>query len=246
MEGSCFNNIAKDYHSKRKKPWRPLEIFIDFLKKKGYCFEGKILDLGCANGRNFKAMNSPPSKLIGIDISLKLLKIANSNLKNVDQFSSYESKFFQLIHSDIVNLPIRENLINVIFSIATIHHIEKKSERKSALFQMHESLEEKGKLILTVWRKWQKKFRDYFLWEWVKRNFYLDYKNQQKMIGLEEFGDKYVPWTLSKENEAYDRFYHFFSKHELKKLMRIFKIIEFKITGGPTKKDNFFIFVRKS
>ncbi len=246
MENSSFNHIAKDYHSKRKNPWRPLEFFINYLKNKGYTFRGNFLDLGCANGRNFKIMSNPPNKLIGIDISFNLLKIAKSNLKNINQFSPNESKFFQLVHGDIVNLPIREKSIDSIFSIATIHHIKKRSDRKNALIHMHESLRKKGKLILTVWRKWQIKFRDYFIWEWIKRNFTFDYKNEQKKKGLEEFGDKYVPWTLSNENVTYDRFYHFFSKNELKKLVRIFEIKEFKITGGPTQKDNFFVFAQKS
>jgi SAM-dependent methyltransferase len=246
MENSSFNHIAKDYHTKRKKPWRPLEFFIGFLKNKGYRFKGISLDLGCANGRNFKIMNNPPNKLIGIDISFNLLKIANSTMKDSNQFSINESKFFHLIQGDIVYLPIRENSINTIFSIATIHHIKKKSERRKALLEMHKKLKKNGQLLITVWRKWQKKFRDYFIWEWVRRNFSGGYKNQQKERGLEEFGDKYVPWTLSKENETYERFYHFFSKRELKKLMKIYNIVEFRITGGPTDKDNFFIFALKS
>ncbi|MFX1503007.1 MAG: class I SAM-dependent methyltransferase [Promethearchaeota archaeon] len=246
MDGFCFNQIALDYHSKRKKPWRPLEFFITFLKNKGYTFKGKNLDLGCANGRNFKIMSKFPNKLIGIDISLELLKIARSNLKNVNSFSYEESKYYQLILADITNLPIRKNSINNIFSIATIHHVKQKSERKRTIFQIHESLNQKGKLILTVWRKWQKKFRDYFLLEGLKRIFTRSYKNQQKMKGLKEFGDTYVPWTLSKDQQVYDRFYHFFSKRELKKLLKIFKIITFKVTGGPTNRDNFFVFARKS
>ncbi|MFX1379545.1 MAG: class I SAM-dependent methyltransferase [Promethearchaeota archaeon] len=246
MESSSFNNIAKDYHSKRKKPWRPLEFFIKFLKTKGHHFHGIILDLGCANGRNFKIMSNPPNKLIGVDVSFNLLKIAKSTLSDINHFSPNEKNFFQLIHADIVYLPIRENSVNTIFSIATIHHLKKRSKRKSALVRMHGSLKENGNLILTVWRKWQKEFRTYFIWEWLKRNFSFDYKNQQKVIGCEEYGDKYVSWKLSKENEVYDRFYHFFSKHELKKLMKIFRIVEFKITGGPTNRDNFFVFAQKN
>ncbi|MFW9819927.1 MAG: class I SAM-dependent methyltransferase [Candidatus Thorarchaeota archaeon] len=246
MKNYSFNKIAKDYHSKRKKPWRPLEFFLTFLRKKGYTLKGNILDLGCANGRNFKIMNEAPNKLIGIDISLNLLKIAKSDLKNIDHFPVDESKFFQLIQGDIVNMPIREKSISTIYSIATIHHIKKKTERKKLFIQMHEVLEENGNLIITVWRKWQTKFRDYFFWDWIKRNLTLDYKKQQKKIGLEEFGDKYVPWTLSNKNISFDRFYHFFSKNELKRLMGTFDIKEFKITGGPTQKDNFFVFARKS
>ncbi|MFX0137001.1 MAG: class I SAM-dependent methyltransferase [Candidatus Hodarchaeota archaeon] len=230
---------------KRKKPWRPLEFFLNYLKNKGYTFRGIILDLGCANGRNFKLLYNPPNKLIGIDLSIELLKIANSNLKDINQYSQFESKFVQLLLGDITYLPIRQNSIHNVFSIATIHHIKKKSERKNTLLQIYELLKEKGNLIFTVWRKWQKKFRRYFLFEWFKRKFAVTYKKQLESNGLEEFGDKCIPWTVSKEQVVYVRFYHFFSKNELKKLLRDFKILEFRITGGPTNKDNFFIFARK-
>lgn len=243
---SNFNHIAEDYHSKRKKPWRPLEFFLKHLKNRGYIFKGIILDLGCANGRNFELISTPPNKLIGIDLSFELLKIARSNLKYNSQYSQFESNFIQLILGDIVNLPIRKRSMDTIFSIATIHHIKKKSERERVIAQIHELLRENGSLILTVWRKWQKKFRSYFLLEWFKRNFSIKFKKQQKLIGLEEFGDKFVPWTLSKERKTYNRFYHFFSKYELKKLLKAFNIIELHITGGPNNRDNFFIFARKS
>jgi hypothetical protein len=69
---------------------------------------------------------------------------------------------------------------------------------------------------------------------------------KQKDKGLEDFGDKLVPWTLSKEKSVHLRFYHFFSKREVKKLLQDFEIIDFRLTGGPTDKDNFFVLARKS
>ncbi|MFX1363906.1 MAG: class I SAM-dependent methyltransferase [Promethearchaeota archaeon] len=246
MEKLPFNKIAQDYHLKRKKPWRPLIFFLGHLKNKGYVFKGLSLDLGCAHGRNFKLMITPPNKLIGLDISLEFLKIAKFILKNSDQYSQYEANFIQLLLGDITNLPFRDNSIHNVFSIASLHHIKRNNIRKNTIFQIYASLKKNGNLILTVWRKWQKRFRNYFFLEWFRRNFSINYKKQQNIIGLEEFGDKYIPWTLSKEQEKYNRFYHFFSKRELKKLLKVFNIIEFKLTGGPTEKDNFFILARKS
>ncbi|MFX1374370.1 MAG: class I SAM-dependent methyltransferase [Promethearchaeota archaeon] len=246
MNSSNFNLIAKDYHLKRKKPWRPLEFFIDYLKKKGYSFKGTILDLGCANGRNFEIISTPPNKLIGIDISHELLMIAKDNLRNEELFSLNKSKFYQIILADIRYLPIRQDSIDCVFTVATLHHIKKKFQRKLTITQIRNILKNKGQLVLTVWRKWQRRFRNYFFLEWLKRNFSINYRKQQKAIGLEEFGDKLVTWTLSKERDVLYRFYHFFSKKELKKLLKDFNILEFKLTGGPTDKDNFFVFGRKS
>jgi hypothetical protein len=67
----------------------------------------------------------------------------------------------------------------------------------------------------------------------------------QNKLDLEEFGDKFIPWTISKENLTYNRFYHFFSRKELKKLLQMYIIMELKKRGGPNKKDNFFVLAKK-
>ena len=110
-------------------------------------------------------MGMLPKKLIGLDLSLELIKIAQSKLKETDQYSQSESNFIQLLLGDISNLPFRPNTVNTVFSIAAIHHIKKKSERKNTIIQIYDVLKKNGNLILTVWRKWQKLFRYYFLSE---------------------------------------------------------------------------------
>ena len=126
---SDYNHFAMDYHSKRRNPWKPLKIFIDHLKKKGISFHGISLDLGCANGRNFTLLGDSPRKIVGIDISLELLKIARKNLIDNNQSLQIEKHSYQILLGDIKNLPIRPRSINNIFSIATIHHIQNKSSR---------------------------------------------------------------------------------------------------------------------
>ena len=245
MEGNIFNQIAKDYHSKRRRPWRPLEFFLNYLKKKGYLFRGISLDLGCANGRNFKILGNYPKKLLGVDTSLEFLKLAQNDLNNPEKYQKSESTFIQVLLADIRYLPIRKNSIQNIFSIATIHHIKHKSNRKRLLSQFNTILKKDGNLLITVWRKWQKKYRSYFILDGLKRMFSFNHKQQQEIDGLSQFGDKYIPWTLSKENMIFKRFYHFFSKHEIKNLLKDFTIKEFKIMGGPSNNDNFFILAQK-
>lgn len=245
MEAKIFNQIAKDYHSKRKKPWRPLEFFLNYLKKKGYMLKGMSIDLGCANGRNFKILGNYPKKLLGVDISLEFLKIAQNDLKNSEKYQKSESNCIQLLLADINYLPIRKNSIQNIFSIATIHHIRHKSNRKKLLSQFNSILKTDGKLLITVWRKWQKKFRSFFLLDGIKRIYSFKHKKQQEIDGLSQYGDKYIPWTLSEESKIFKRFYHFFSKREIKNLLKNFTIREFKIMGGSSNNDNFFIFADK-
>ncbi|MFX0178765.1 MAG: class I SAM-dependent methyltransferase [Candidatus Hodarchaeota archaeon] len=230
---------------KRKKPWKDLENFILFLKNKHYKFFGNTIDLGCANGRHFKILSTFSVKLVGIDNSNEFLKIANSQLKNLELNFNVSKITPQLILSDICYLPIREKSFQNIFSIATIHHVHTKSERNKIFSQIYNILMPGGYCCITLWRKFQKKYRFYFIGDLIKRIFSYKYRTKQKEKGLNYFGDKLVSWKISKNNKIYYRFYHFFSKNEVKKILKRFKIREFKKLGGPNKKDNFFILAQK-
>ena len=245
MENNYYDKIAWDYHLKRKKPWKALEVFLDHLKEKKYNFKGYCIDLGCGSGRNFKLFNNLNNKLIGIDNSIEFLNIAKSNLNDINQNSKFDSNKIQLILGDLEYIPIKAKVINNIFSIAAVHHIKSKEKRQEVVLKLHDLMKENAFLLLTVWRRWQKKFKKYFIIDKLKRLFNPKYKVHQKKLDLREFGDKLVPWTISKKERTYNRFYHFFTKKELKNLLKTYKIREFKILGGPTNKDNFFILAQK-
>lgn len=245
MEKDLYNFLAKDYHKKRRKPWKDLETFVEEIEEKEIFFTGYNIDLGCGNGRNFSTFIQPNNKLIGVDNSFEFLKIARENLKSDNNLPQNCSNFIQLILSDILFLPIRSNVIQNIFSIATIHHIKDNTHRSFATSQLFRLLRDKGYFLFTVWRKYQKNYRGYFIKDKIKRLFNPKYKKTQRNLGLNEYGDKFVPWTLSAEKKTYNRFYHFFSKKEMKNLLKEYIILELKNMGGPNKKDNFFGLAQK-
>ena len=245
MEKDLYNFIAADFSKKKSKPWKDLEKFVKEIKEKEISFTGYNIDLGCANGRNFSVFLQPNNRLIGVDNSFEFLKIARDLLKSDNDLPRNSSNFIQLILSDILFLPIRPNVIQNIFSIATIHHIEDKTQLNYAISQLYCLLRNKGYFLFTVWRKYQKNYRSYFIKDKIKRLFNLKYRKIQISLGLNEYGDKFVPWTLSAEKKTYNRFYHFFSHKEIKKLLKEYIILEFKKRGGPNKKDNFFVLTQK-
>ncbi|MFX0176097.1 MAG: class I SAM-dependent methyltransferase [Candidatus Hodarchaeota archaeon] len=245
MERISYNYFAEDYHQKRKKPWKALKDFLNRLNNEVYQLSGNCLDLGCANGRNFKLLYSKNRKLIGIDNSIHFLKIAQEQLNDTNLYSNIEKNSIQLILSDMLFLPIRPNTINNIYSIAAIHHIKKLSEQKRLMNQIHEILKDQGYFLFSVWRKYQRNYIKYFIIDWIKRSISKSYHNRQKEIGLENFGDIFIPWKVAKDNETYYRFYHLFSKLEIKKMLKQYRIKEVKKLGGPNKKDNFFVLAKK-
>ena len=244
VEKSVYDAIAKDYHLKKRKPWKAFENFIEFLRKKDYDFSGYTIDLGCANGRNFEVLSNSVT-LIGIDNSFELLNIAKTNLRNFDKSKKDLRNKIHLILSDIRYIPLRFNSVNNIFSIATIHHLKTKSEREKVIAQIYELLKFGGYCFITVWRKYQKKYRSFYIKDLIKRTYSPTYKKKQELKGLLNYGDIFIPWTVSSKKETYSRFYHLFSKREAKHLIKKFKIQEFHKFGGPNKEDNFFILVQK-
>lgn len=244
MEYFSYDDIADDYDSKRRKPWNPLIDFLYLINKNGYTFKGNCIDLGCANGRHFEIFKNSNNNIIGIDNSLELLKLALERIKSSNDYSKIEMNKIQLIFGDLNFIPIRNHSIQNVFSVATIHHVKGKQERATAIKHLIDLLRENGFLLITVWRRWHKRVKKHFIQDWFKR-INPKYKHQQEKVGLKEFGDKFVPWTFTRKNETFHRFYHFFSKKEIKKLLQDFNIREFKMMGGPTKKDNFFILAQK-
>lgn len=245
MNDDAYNYIAEDYHLKRKKPWRALEVFIKDFIKTNYNFNGTVLDLGCGNARNFPLFKERNNRIIGVDKTLQFLNIAKNLLKDNASFDKQINNFVQLINCDFLHLPLRESSINFLVSIASFHHIKTKIERYNLITTINEILKPKGFILVSVWRKFQKNYKMHFLKDLIKRKLFLSYEQHQTNLGLPEFGDIFISWTLSKESKTYMRFYHFFSKHEIKRILSIFKIIVLRKFGGPNKKDNFFILAQK-
>ena len=245
MNNDAYNYIAEDYHLKRKKPWRALELFIKDFVKTNCNFKGTVLDLGCGNARNFPLIKEKNNRIIGIDKTLELLKLAENHLKDDALFHKQINRFVQLINCDFLHLPLRKNSINFLVSIASFHHIKTKIDRYNLITTLNSILKPKGFILISVWRKYQKNYKGHFLKDLIKRKLFPSYEQQQTNLGLPEFGDIYISWTLSKESKTYMRFYHFFSKHEIKRILSIFKLIVLKKFGGPYKKDNFFILAQK-
>jgi len=121
-----YDKIAEEYGLYRRRVWEPLK---KFLKNK----KGPILDLGCGE---CPLTRDYPSKFIGLDFSLELLKRANCKDR---------------ICADIEYLPIRDNSFKYITSIATIHHFDNEKSRLNFLKEIKRILKPGGKALITAW-----------------------------------------------------------------------------------------------
>lgn len=192
-----YEEIAPDFDTTRKKFLWPELLELTKSVKDG----NKILDVGCGNGRLIEAFKNKKINYLGVDNSKKLIEAAKNNFS-----PNYEFKEGDILELD--KLPEKD--FDYIFSIAVLHHLPDKDLRVQALSQMKNKLGENGKIILTVWNLWtQKKFRRLIF------KFGL-----LKIIGKSKMdcGDVLFDWKNNKGEKISQRYYHAFTKRELKSL----------------------------
>ncbi len=158
----------------------------------------KVLDIGCGNGRLLKILAGRNIDYLGVDSSANILKTARVNHPH--------NKF---VCGDILELgQIPEINFDYVFCLAVLHHLPGKNLRVQALRQLKNKLNKNGKIIIAVWNMWpQHKFRKiifkFALLKIIKKN---------KM----DWGDI----IFSGFSNIVKRYYHAFTKRELKKISR--------------------------
>ncbi|MHA1594536.1 MAG: class I SAM-dependent methyltransferase [Candidatus Baldrarchaeia archaeon] len=78
--------------------------------------EGPLLvsDLGCGTGNLCRLLSDCAVRVVGVDISAEMLKIAKFKIR---------SSNVELICADVENLPIRDEMLDVVFCITVIQNI---------------------------------------------------------------------------------------------------------------------------
>jgi len=206
--------IAEDFDATRRSPWEECTDFIEGIR--GIC-----LDIGCGNGRHLIPASEKCSIAVGLDFSIKMLEMAKRNImeKGIENVI--------LIGGDARRLPFPDNFFDGILFIASLHNIRRRKERIQSLSEVRRVLKQNSRVIISVWAKWQDRWRRHFL--------------------LHPFGgDIYVPW---KRGVKVMRFYHLYSMGELKRDvkkagLRIEKAWSVK-KASKKYPDNLFVIAKK-
>ncbi len=191
-----YNHIVSKFSATRQYPWTELEPL------KRYVASGDhILDVGCGNGRLLKIAFKRNVSYTGFDISDKLINQAKINFPH-----------HTFVEGDLTRkLPFSDNAFDVIFCVATMHHIPSASLRHQSLQEMYRVLKPKGCLIFSNWNLWQQR------WWPLHLRFYA-----KKLIGRNKLDlhDVFKPWKDEQGRLVTERYLHAFSKKELASLFR--------------------------
>ncbi len=230
LNHELYEKEAISWDKTRQKLWEwPV---IEELKK---IKQGSnILDLGCGNARLYEAisrMNNQKSNInyLGIDPSKKLIGINKKRYCYSEQCEqSEESQSDPLTSLRMTpkfevgdGLTLKDkNKYDFVFCLAVLHHIPSEKLQLKFLKNIRNSLKKEGKLILSVWNRWQPRYRKYFVFSNHKSQI-SNYKqitnfNHQNLKHKFELdpNDTIVPWKQS----GNFRFIHAFTDSELKKL----------------------------
>ena len=142
--------IAKSFDETRRHPWREC---VDFIKGK----EGITADIACGNGRHLIPIAHNVGQVIGIDASPEMIKIAMKNVENAGL------KNVSLVVGDASALPLKSNIFDYAIFVAGLHNIKGREKRIQALRETHRILKKDGEALISVWTRWQDKWRKHFI-----------------------------------------------------------------------------------
>jgi len=189
-----YNDIAKDFSRTRYSIWEEMHFLIQKYTKEN----DKVLDLGCGNGRFFEAFDNTID-YTGVDASENLIKIAKEK---------YPKANFKV--ENALSLSFKDNIFDTIYSFAVFHHFPSKELRLQFLKEVKRVLKPNGNLVVTVWN----------LLETKKGKKLLLKYTLLRLIGKTKLGfkDIYYPWKRGEK--TIQRYYHIFSKRELRNLFK--------------------------
>ncbi|HOC96282.1 MAG TPA: class I SAM-dependent methyltransferase [bacterium] len=197
---NSYNKISDNFNITRKNNWDDFNIFkkylLDFKNEKI-----KILDIGCGNGRLIKFLNelNLNYEYVGIDNSRMQIKNALKNFGN--------QKNVKFIEADALAIPFNNNEFDLIFCIATFHHLPSFENKNNALREMRRVLKDGGLIFMTNWNLFQKKYI---------------------LNTIKNLRNDFIPWKNNKGEILASRYYYAFTKRELENifLKNNFQILE--------------------
>lgn len=157
-----YNEFAKTFSNSRKNlKWLELDYFIDFIKWIFWINKICILDVGCGSWRLLKYLKESELKFsyLWIDSSIGMIDEAKKE---------FPSDNFQVL--DMCNIDKIWQKFDIVFFIASFHHLESLEDRMKALILAKNLLNFGWLIFMTNWDLlWENNFNKYenvYLWNW--------------------------------------------------------------------------------
>ncbi|MFB6106188.1 MAG: class I SAM-dependent methyltransferase [Halobacteriaceae archaeon] len=134
-----FERIADHFAETRARPWPEVESFL--ADRRGQT----ALDLGCGNGRHAELLADRAARVVGVDVSARLLAIAVERARD----RGYDGDFHP-VRGDATALPLRADSTDLALYVAALHHLSVGDARRS-LADLARVLAPGGEALVSVW-----------------------------------------------------------------------------------------------
>lgn len=131
-----YNEHAEEYAGKVKSKFHrdDLKQFKKYLPEQAH-----VLDAGCAAGRDSQLLQAMGLKVVGVDLSQKLIEIARKENSNI-----------KFVEANLLKLPFSKESFDGIWASASLVHLEAKAQVKQALSEFNRVLVSDGIVYLCV------------------------------------------------------------------------------------------------
>lgn len=139
-----WDNIAEDWYHFRQQKFPELYWFLE--KYCNHLVKGKVLEVGCGNGRNLIPFFG--FEKYGCDFSAKVLELAK-------KFAFVHNMDVNLKKCDMRQLSYQDEMFDIVLNVAALHHLE--DGREDALREMFRVMKPNGVGFITVWHELKEK-----------------------------------------------------------------------------------------
>ncbi|MBI2437154.1 MAG: methyltransferase domain-containing protein [Candidatus Magasanikbacteria bacterium] len=186
---NVYNKIAHLFAETRQYLWDDLKPLQKYVQD-GF----SILDLGCGTGRLYHLFSKFQGiDYAGLDQSEKQIEMAQKEFPD----NIY-------IVAEMTSLPFEDKRFDVVYCIATFHHLPDEETRLKSLSEMKRVLKPGGKIIMTNWNLYSKSAQ----------------KTVEKGKWSQDNGEFMVPWLSDTGEILGTRYYHGFTLDELDELFK--------------------------
>jgi SAM-dependent methyltransferase len=207
-----YDRVATQWAGTRYKAWPEVERFL-----REHALKNALVgEIGCGNGKNLaEAINVTGSSLV----------IANDVSQPLCEIASMQSPRAELQVADIVSLPLRSEIFDVVLCIAVLHHLSTPKRREQAVKECARVLRAGGKALFFAWAQEQDDGVSGHAFQ--EQDVFVPFHQKTYMHGWEKaFMPKHVDEDIghgimdeSKRSVVLQRYCHVFIKGELEAIV---------------------------
>jgi tRNA (uracil-5-)-methyltransferase TRM9 len=142
---AAYDRIAEHFAATRQHPWPEVEAFCERVADGGADRDGTLgLDVGCANGRHVAPLAAVAERVVGVDASAPLCRLARERAADRDLPLA-------LLQGDAAALPLADDSADVAVYVATLHHLRPRERRVASLDELARVLAPGAPALVSVW-----------------------------------------------------------------------------------------------